>query len=266
MKNKTIRLITLLTLIISPLLFGTTLHSQTAGTLTCSFTTAFTGGGYGTKYILAAWIETSSDTFTKTKLKYASGDYNHLATWTGKSGSNTTDATTGPTRPSPGNLSFIWNGTDVPASLVGDGPYKVWIEMSWAQNLTTGKTVQSFSFTKGSTADHQTPTSTTNFTGISIDWVPSNVGIVNNNKNEVLSIYPNPINSQSIIKYSLNEFSDVTISIYDISGKLISVLFDDNQAAGNYSLPLSLKAKAGIYFVKLYTGKTQQIQRILISE
>jgi flagellar hook assembly protein FlgD len=268
MKTKLLQSLLLTALFISPFLFSNTSQAQTTGNLSVSFGTTFTGGSYGTKYLLAAWIETSGGTFIKTKLRYAkSSNLDHLATWTGKSGGSVVDAISSTTRPAPETLTFTWNGTDVSTAVVTDGTYKVWLEMAWGSSLTTGKTVQSFSFTKGVAADHQTG-ATTNFTGVTLDWVPTFVGIADNQPKETFSITPNPVNSQSTINYSLNELSDVTVGLYDVSGKLVKVLCDENQAAGNHNLPLSLSAsvKPGIYFVKMNTGKTQHTQRILVSQ
>ncbi len=268
MKTKLLQSMLLTAFIISTLLSGEASQAQTTGNLTVTFNTTFTGGGYGTKYVLAAWIQTNSGTFVKTKLKYSkSSNLDHLQSWVDASAQNVVDAITGTTRPAPETLSFVWNGTDVPATVVNDGIYKVWIEMAWAASLTTGKTVQSFSFTKGVAADHQTG-ATTNFTGVVLDWVPTFTGVTENQEKISFAVTPNPVNSESTINYSLHALSDVTITLYDINGKMVKVLFGDNQAAGNYSLPLSLngKVKPGIYFVKMYTGKTQHTERILISE
>lgn len=267
MKTKFLQFLLITALVVSPLLFGNYSQAQTSGTLTVSFGTTFTGGGYSNKYVLAAWIQTNSGTFVKTKLKYCkSSNLDHLQTWVNASGQNVVDAITGNTRPAPETLTFTWNGTDVSTAVVTDGVYKVWLEMAWASSLTTGKTVQSFSFTKGVAADHQTG-ATTNFTGVTLDWVPTFVGIADNQEKENFSVSPNPINSLSTINYSLNSLSDVTISLYDINGKLVNVILDANQAAGNYNIPLSLndKVKPGIYFVKMYDGKTQHTERVLIS-
>ena len=240
-------------------------YAQTTGTLTCTFSTTSTGG-YTPKNCIAVWIENSSGTFIKTKIKScSSGNYDHLTTWTGKSGQSVVDATSGGTRSANGALNFSWNGTDVSSTLVADGPYKVWVEFSWA---SSGKIVQSFSFTKGTSIDHQTPADLTNLTGIILDWNPSTIGIDENKSNIGLTVSPNPITNQGMIKYHINEFSDVTISLYDLTGKLVYVLFDDNQTAGNYCLPLSSKGniKSGAYFVKINTGKTQHTERILVIE
>ena len=269
MKRKILQSLILTALFVSPFLFGNASQAQTTGSLTVSFNTTFTGGGYSNKYVLAAWIATSSGTFIKTKLKYAkSSNLDHLQTWVTASAQNVVDATTGTTRPAPEALTFVWNGTDAAASaVVTDGVYKVWLEMAWAASLTTGKTVQSFSFTKGVSADHQTG-ATTNFTGVVLDWVPTFVGIPSNQETDKFSITPNPVTKESTVNYSLNSLSDVTISLYDINGKLVKVLVDENQEAGNYTAPLSVSGdvKPGVYFVKMYTGKTQHTERIVISQ
>ncbi|MEI6851407.1 MAG: T9SS type A sorting domain-containing protein, partial [Bacteroidota bacterium] len=178
---------------------------------------------------------------------------------------NYTDAVSGNTRTN-GLLSLTWNGTDLNSNVVADGSYKVWVEFAWASSLTTGKIVTSFSFTKGTATDHQTPANMTNFTGITLDWVPTYVGIEDNQDQQTFSVSPNPVNKQSTINYSLNQLSDVTIGMYDISGKLVRVIYDGNQDAGNYRLPFNSDVKPGVYFVKMYTGKAQHTERILITE
>ncbi|MEI6123210.1 MAG: T9SS type A sorting domain-containing protein [Bacteroidota bacterium] len=269
MKRKITRSLVMLALIVSPLFFSSGVQSQTAGTLTCTYTTTSTGG-YTPENCIAAWIETNSGTFIKTKFKYCkSSDIGHLATWNGKSGGNTTDALTSSTnRTVNGVMTFVWNGTNVSTAIVTDGVYKVWVEFAWAASLTTGKTVQSFTFNKGTIVDHQAPAPTTNLTGITLDWVPLGVGVAENEASLNFLIAPNPVSSQSTVNYSLVRTSDVTITLYDATGKLVNVLFDGIQDAGNYSLPLlsRVNVKPGIYFVKMYTGKTQHTERIFISK
>jgi flagellar hook assembly protein FlgD len=267
MKMKNLHKMILMVLLISPLFVGSGAFAQTPGTLTCTYTTTFTGGGWGTKNCLAAWIETSSGTFIKTKFKYSkSGDLDHLGTFTSKPNyNNYIDAMTGNSRATNGLMTLIWNGTDLSTAVATDGVYKVWIEMAWGSSLTTGKTVQSFSFTKGTATDHQTG-ATTNFTGVTLDWVPTYVGLEENKSELNFSVTPNPVTNQSTINYSLNDMSDVTISLFDINGKRVRVLLDKNQNAGNYNLPFHSDVNPGVYFVKMYTGNTQHTERILITE
>ncbi|MFZ4415020.1 MAG: DUF2271 domain-containing protein, partial [Bacteroidales bacterium] len=211
----------------------------------------------------AIWIEKSDGTFVKTKLKKAASRVQYLNQWVAKSGSNVVDAVTGSTVNSHQTESITWNATDVNAALVADGDYKLWIQMAWANS--NGPTY-SIAFTKNTTAAHITPADQTNYTGMVLDWAPNTAGIAENKNQSTFTVSPNPITSQSSINYSLKELSDVTIGLYDVTGKLINVLFDDNQTAGNYSLSLFSKGKLkpGTYFVKMNTGKTQHTERVLI--
>jgi hypothetical protein len=271
MKRK--NLLTLIAFFVIAFMISTSvLHAQTAGTMTFNFTTA-SSSSYSPKHCIAVWIENNSGTFIKTKLKMCSnGNLDHLTTWTGKSGSNVVDAITGSTRTTNGALSVVWNGTDVSGTVVANGVYKVWVEFAWGSSQTTGKLFQSFTFTKGATSDHQTPAdytygTTGSLTGMTIDWAPA-VGVTENLSSDKFNIFPNPITSQSAVKYSLTELSDVTIGLYDISGKLIDILVDENQNTGNYNLPLSLSGKVnpGVYFIKMNTGKAEHTSKIFIRE
>ncbi|MFZ4400566.1 MAG: DUF2271 domain-containing protein [Bacteroidales bacterium] len=272
MKKGITNFIMIIVFIISPLFLNLNLQAQTAGNMTFNFTTA-SSSGYSPKHCIAVWIENNSGTFIKTKLKMcSSSNLDHLTNWTGKSGSNVVDATSGSTRTTNGALSVVWNGTDVSGNIVTNGVYKVWVEYAWGSSNTTGKLLQSFTFTKGATLDHQTPAdytsgTTGSLTAMTIDWSPA-VGIDKNSLTDMFSVYPNPVTNQSVIKYTLKELSDVTICLFDISGKLVKVLTDDNQNAGSYSLPLSMNGEVtpGVYFLKMNTGKAEHTSKIFILE
>ncbi len=81
--------------------------------------------------------------------------------------------------------------------------------------------------------------------------------------------YPNPFNPETKIRYDLpeneflkNEYS-VTLSVYDILGNEISRLVNAKQKAGKYEAVFNASDFAsGIYFVKLFTGDTDQNNKI----
>ncbi|MEO0091809.1 MAG: SBBP repeat-containing protein [candidate division WOR-3 bacterium] len=72
-----------------------------------------------------------------------------------------------------------------------------------------------------------------------------------------LNTFPNPFLNQTIIHYSLNQKSDVSISVYDVSGTLIKNLLDSQKEPGAYSINWdgtdnhNRKIKKGIYFLIL---------------
>ena len=251
------------------LLFCARVEAQTTGNMTFTVSLTSHNAGYGLKHVSAIWIENASNVFVKTKYRMASGHTlsNHLQVWTANSAQNVVDATTGATLTSYTPITVVWNATNVSAAVVADALYRVYVEFTWDDGTANHDTT-SVKFTKGVSAVHLTPANKTNFTGMTLDWVPTFTGISDYQAKENFSITPNPVNNESTINYSLTELSDVTISLYDISGKLVKVICDENQGAGNYSWPLSVKGKVkpGVYFVKMYTGKVQHTQRILISE
>lgn len=247
-------------LFIAALIAGIGLNAQTNGTLTFSVTTTSTGN-FSPKHVVAIWIEKADGTFIKTKLKRANSRVQYLNQWVTKSGQNVVDATTSATINAHQTENITWNATDVNAAVVPDGDYKLWIQMAWAN--TNGPTY-SIPFTKGASAVNLTPANQTNYTNMSLVWTPNTTGINENNSEKLFSVYPNPISNQSKISYNLKENSDVTISLIDANGKLIKVLTDENQVAGNYNLQLGSKLKAGIYFIKMNTGKTQFTERIVV--
>jgi hypothetical protein len=174
------------------ILLTSSVFAQTAGTLTFNFTevSKATNQTYQStgQHVLAVWIQSSTGTFTKSRLRYvANGTNDHLPTWAanascpgGNAASNSCNkvgATTGASLSSFAARSFTWDGTDATAvvgALVPDGSYKVTIEQTWNHG-TTGTVVRSFTFTKGPNSDIQTPTTDANFSGISLQWIPAAV-------------------------------------------------------------------------------------------
>lgn len=147
----------------------TTSGIQTAGTLSVSTLTSTTGGGYAPNNVLAIWIESSSGSFVKSLLVYAAARKYDLTNWNASSSGNTTDAITGATQSSFGTRTCTWDGTNTSGIIVGDGTYKVCMELT--DKSSTGN-FSSFSFTKGTAASTLTPSNVSSFSNISIAWTP----------------------------------------------------------------------------------------------
>jgi hypothetical protein len=196
------------------------LQSQTPGTLTMTYNQpqpTSPAPNAGIKNVYAVWIENSSGAFIKTKARYTSTSTDdHLPSWAAKSGCanptvatgaacNVTDASTGATRTNSttptayGAKSVTWDGKNVVGTTngttVADGNYLVWIESSWVDSGSNNHQVlTSFTFTKGPTAQHLTPTSSSSyFNSVVIDWVPSSLAIDDiKDKEPAVIIYPVP--------------------------------------------------------------------------
>ena len=92
--------------------------------------------------------------------------------------------------------------------------------------------------------------------------------IIDNNSDKEFSIlktYPNPFNPSLNIEYRLEESSDVTISIYDLNGRLIETILDVYQTMGSHKVNWTSKSIAtSVYIVKLELGQDIYTQRVVL--
>jgi len=79
------------------------------------------------------------------------------------------------------------------------------------------------------------------------------------------SIYPNPFNSTTIIRYSLPEKSDVQFSLVNSLGQTVSELLHQTQSAGRYSIPLeATRFPSGVYFVQMRSNDQVRTAKIVL--
>jgi hypothetical protein len=84
------------------------------------------------------------------------------------------------------------------------------------------------------------------------------------------SIYPNPFNPNTTIKYSLKEDSEVSVAIYDIKGRKVASIEEGLVKAGTRTLNWNGKsfnndsAPSGVYFIKLNAGSFTQTKKAIL--
>ena len=77
--------------------------------------------------------------------------------------------------------------------------------------------------------------------------------------------YPNPFNPTTSISYSVPADMNITLSIFDIRGRLVSQLVNEVQAGGAHSVVWNAADQAsGVYVMKLVAGSTVQTQKIML--
>ncbi len=77
--------------------------------------------------------------------------------------------------------------------------------------------------------------------------------------------YPNPFNSSTNIIYTLLVKSFVNLTVYDISGKLVKTLINDNRVAGTYNTIFSTETLAsGIYVFRLNVGAETIVRKAVL--
>ena len=82
---------------------------------------------------------------------------------------------------------------------------------------------------------------------------------------QLLSIYPNPFNSQTLIEYGLPEASPVRIDIINISGQVISTVEDRLLPAGYHEIVWDAAGfSSGVYFCRIQAGDFSESRRITL--
>jgi hypothetical protein len=80
---------------------------------------------------------------------------------------------------------------------------------------------------------------------------------------------PNPFNQFTIIRYYLAEPGDVTLRIYDKTGRLVRTLVNEHQNAGEYDITWNCRdkdgnqAKTGVYIFKINAGDFNQAKKMI---
>lgn len=87
---------------------------------------------------------------------------------------------------------------------------------------------------------------------------------------KLLGNHPNPFNPDTMIRYSVNQDSRITIEIFNIRGQLINLLVDDFHSAGDYSVVWDGKdekgntAASGIFFYRMKAGRYTSTRKMIM--
>ncbi|MCX7833737.1 MAG: T9SS type A sorting domain-containing protein [Ignavibacteria bacterium] len=77
--------------------------------------------------------------------------------------------------------------------------------------------------------------------------------------------YPNPFNPLTTIEFSIPENTFVAIKVYDISGREVSTLVNENLQSGRYTVSFDgSNLSSGIYFYKLITNKFTATRKMIL--
>ena len=77
--------------------------------------------------------------------------------------------------------------------------------------------------------------------------------------------YPNPFNPGTVISFTLPGAEKVILKIYDLSGREIEVLRNEDFGAGTYSVYWNaVNLSSGIYFYKLQVGRFSETRKMLL--
>jgi hypothetical protein len=83
---------------------------------------------------------------------------------------------------------------------------------------------------------------------------PMGIEPVNGNlisKNSIL-VFPNPVKNSATVSYTLSLKSDVSLMVYDISGRIVRTITSNGVSSGNHQVTVDLTGQLpGIYMIRL---------------
>jgi hypothetical protein len=84
---------------------------------------------------------------------------------------------------------------------------------------------------------------------------------------ELLLNHPNPFHHSTMISFSLPAATQVTLSIYDITGRLVETLVNETQQPGIHQINWNRKGNpSGVYFYRLKAWKTVETRKMVVVE
>ncbi|MFZ1321861.1 MAG: CHRD domain-containing protein [Ignavibacteria bacterium] len=82
---------------------------------------------------------------------------------------------------------------------------------------------------------------------------------------ELSQNYPNPFNPETNIDFTIPENGNVSLQLYDYTGRLVKTLFGGFKSAGYYSYKLNASdISSGIYFYKLESGNQSITKKLML--
>jgi len=77
--------------------------------------------------------------------------------------------------------------------------------------------------------------------------------------------FPNPFNPSTTIHYAIKERSSVELVLYDVLGRKVEVLINEEQDAGYYKAKFNAgRLASGIYFYRIQAGSFVETKKMIL--
>ena len=90
---------------------------------------------------------------------------------------------------------------------------------------------------------------------------------------ELKQNYPNPFNPSTTISFTIPKQEVVALKVYDILGRLVTTLVNEEKSAGTYKVEFTtnhrppttnLQLSSGVYFYQLKAGILMQTKKMML--
>ncbi|MDD2891301.1 MAG: T9SS type A sorting domain-containing protein, partial [bacterium] len=134
-----------------------------------------------------------------------------------------------------------------------DSTYSISVSVAGGDSGGTGATPGGIgTFVRTVLPQSFTPVSYTNKTGLPFVF-------------KMFQNYPNPFRNKTTIKYQIPVTSKVSLMIYDLTGRCVKALVNEEQIPGYYKAELNSKDyPTGIYFAKFKAGDYKETKKLIL--
>jgi len=94
----------------------------------------------------------------------------------------------------------------------------------------------------------------------------SNIELPENDSYKI-NVYPNPANDLVNLNFKFNKPEDITIELYNITGKKVAFLYEDKNIVPDYNYNINIDTKGlcnGVYFIVLKTERNSRTLKLTI--
>ncbi len=166
----------------------------------------------------------------------------------------------------PGSRPVISTQTDENGAFsfanLPDGNYKIWVDMpgmalASSYNFNVDKGVYDrceFDFTSDLDSINRTGQNAV----ACLTFVQENPKAMDH-----ISIYPNPFENTTVITLDLVEGDQLTMELYDMTGKLVQTVVNQEYVSGSKQFDINNVVQSGVYFVKIQIGAEIVTKKII---
>jgi hypothetical protein len=81
------------------------------------------------------------------------------------------------------------------------------------------------------------------------------------------TVYPNPFNDETTIIFDLFKASDVKLSVFNLQGKLVEELVNENLPEGRFQKDLKAREHpAGSYIIRFESDKVVEFRKMILAK
>jgi hypothetical protein len=86
------------------------------------------------------------------------------------------------------------------------------------------------------------------------------------------SVYPNPFSKASTISFSPEQSVHVSLKVYDLTGKLVAILLNEQMQAGEHEIKWNANnssgrtVSSGVYLLRIESGDFKETRKIFVAK